>query len=359
MNPSVASAEIDLGALVSNAQVVRQYAPEAKISAVVKANAYGHGLESVVEALSPHVDGFAVAHCGEALQVRKVETGKPVWIFLGFQSDAELERCIRHRLTPVLTTSLHLSRLKTLCRESLSVVAELDIGMGRMGLTSPQLREFVEWLSGQDLVHLSAILGHFPASEDESPAGTRQQQEKFLRSIDGIEVDRSLANSAAVLSHPNSHLDWVRPGLMLYGISPIPGHVGSDFGLQPVMRVSAKLGGVRWMDEGDSIGYGSTYVCSKPMRVGLVLFGYADGYPRQSRSFGQVALHGKRARILGRVAMDSLIIDLTEAPDAREGDDVELWGANLPVEEVASLNNAIPHQVLVGLGSRVKRIFKK
>jgi len=350
-------AEINVDALIFNVGVVRKRAPHSKVCAVVKANAYGHGLEEVVRALSPHVDAFAVAHCAEASRVRAVELEKPVWVFLGFRDQEELLQCVRERLTPVLSSDHQVACLRTIPGQAVSVVVEHDVGMGRLGLTNEEVEAALEFLSQQEHVHVEAVLGHFSGSEDPDRTQTNRQQDRFLQANKPRLIDLSLANSAAILGQPESHLQWVRPGLMLYGVSPRNGETGTTVGLKPVINVFAQLGGIRWMEAGDTIGYGSTYVCEQRMRVGLVCFGYADGYPRKARSTGEVVVRDARARILGRVAMDSMMIDLTGIPDALPGDPVEVWGERMPVEEVAQKNSALAHQILTSLGPRVTRVF--
>lgn len=348
-------AEIDCSAFAHNLEIIRRLAPQSKVSAVVKANAYGHGLQTAVRTLKGRVDGFSVATCDEALQVRALDTETPVWVLLGASSPEELEQCLAFNLTPVIAHRQHYEWCRVMGPLPLSVVVEIDVGMGRLGLAPEELPEVLEGLEASGTATIAAILGHFPDAENPDIGALVNQYHKFEEVVSDAGHPLTLANSAAILQYPDCHLDWVRPGLMLYGVSPLGQGCANELGLKPVMRMCAQLGGVRQMQPGATIGYGSTFICPREMLIGLVRFGYADGYPRQAVGRGTVVVRGQVADVLGRVAMDSLIIDASNISGISPGDVVELWGPEMPVEYLSRESGVIAHQILTSIGPRIER----
>ena len=356
MNRAWSWAEIDSRALLHNLHRVRELAPRSKVAAVVKANAYGHGIELVTRVLAEKVDAFAVATCAEGIQARKQDSITPIWVLLGYGDEGELKTCVSHHLTPVIASEHQLNLWTSAGIESMKVIIELDIGMGRMGFEIQESSHQLTKIESDDDRGRTLVLGHFPAAESSNFTEISEASRRFSNASRSAGRSLTLANSAAILAHPFTHLDWVRPGLMLYGISPFSESRGADFDLRPAMRVFSRIRGIRTMDPGQTIGYGSTFRCKSKMRVGLIPFGYADGFPRQEISSSSVAIRDKRCAILGRISMDSMIVDLSSLGSVDVGEPVELWGDNVPLEEIAADSGTIPHHVLTGLGKRVKRV---
>ena len=332
-------------------------APRSQVAAVVKANAYGHGLEPLSAALSGQVDAFAVATIEEGINLRRWEHETPVWILLGFSDATELHACLSFGLTPVIQNDWQCSLLRNQKGFGLPVILELDIGMGRLGFDFADSGAQLLQLEQHGIVSIQAILGHLPGSEEGDANQVRDQCARFLRESAGFKKDLTLANSAAIMDWPDTHLDWVRPGLMLYGVAPHKHRRGVDFGLKPAMRVFSRIHGIRNMRVGDTIGYGRTFRCSTATRVALVRFGYADGYPRSSGDQRFVSLHGQACAILGRIAMDSMMVDVSASAAAQVGDIVEMWGGDIATEQLAADAGTIPHELLSHLGPRVELRF--
>ncbi|HCX87459.1 MAG TPA: alanine racemase [Gammaproteobacteria bacterium] len=350
-------AEISSEALLHNLRHVRRLVGSANVSAVVKSDAYGHGLENVAGILSGHVDAFAVATCEEGTQVRRIDAATPIWVFLGFADATELEACSSHRLIPVVSNYHQIELLYETHLPLTSVILELDIGMGRLGFDFSNTHQMLREFQSRTGIRADLILGHLPSAEGGNDSEVRGQFNRFLEEANVLGGELTLANSAALMAYPYSHLDWVRPGLMLYGVSPFSDCRGDDSGLRPAMRVFSRIRGTRMMRSGQAIGYGSRFRCKEDTRVGLLGFGYADGFPRQEISSGSVTVGGHRCPILGRISMDSMIVDLSKVPSAQAGDVVELWGQGVSAEEVASHAGLIPHQLLTHLGPRVDRVL--
>ena len=356
MRPGWGWAEINSEALLHNLRHVRGLVGKANVSAVVKSDAYGHGLENVVRILSGHVEAFAIATCQEGIEVRRIDATTPIWVLLGFANAKEIESCSSHRLIPVVSNKHQIGLLHETHLPLTRVILELDIGMGRLGFDFSNAHQMLRDFLSRTGIRVNPILGHLPSAEVGNDSEVRSQFNRFVEEANVLGGELTLANSAAIMAYPYCHLDWVRPGLMLYGVSPFSGCCGVDSGLRPVMRVFSRIRGTRTMRPGQTIGYGSTFRCKKDTRVGLVGFGYADGFPRQEVSSGSVTVRGHRCEILGRISMDSMIIDLSKVPSAQAGDPVELWGEGVSAEEVACHAGVIPHQLLTRLGHRVDRV---
>ena len=355
--PRPISAWIDLQALRDNLSVLRQFAPHAKLCAVVKANAYGHGIERVLEALRG-VDALALLDLSEAERVRAGGWRGPIWLLEGVFEPRDLEACSRLGLWHTVHCDEQidaLSRHKT--QEPHRVFLKMNSGMNRLGFDPSRYRS--AWARLQALTQVDEIshMTHF--SDADGERGIAQQMRVFEEATRDLAGERSLANSAALLRHPEAHADWVRPGIALYGSSPDhPQHDSGHWGLQPVMSLRARLIAVQSLQGGDAVGYGSTFVAPQAMRVGIVACGYADGYPRHAATGTPVLVDGQRSRTLGRVSMDMLAVDLTPCPQAGVGSEVTLWGrastgAVLGVDEVAQAAGTLGYELLCALSARV------
>ncbi len=353
MRPLLAS--IDLSAIRHNYQLARQQGGGRKAFAVIKANAYGHGAREVVSAL-PEADGFAVAFLGEAGEVRGLHMLARVLLLQGCFEPAEFRMAAQMELDVVVQGPEQAEMLlATRLVKPLRIWLKLDTGMHRLGFTRDNLRDWYQRLHAAPQVAELNLMSHFAcADEPEHPLHTRQLGE-FDTFADLTFAHRSLANSAAILATPQSHHDWLRPGIMLYGASPFASRSAVELGLQPAMTLSGALVSVREVPAGDSVGYGATWSATAPTRIGTISCGYADGYPRCAPPGTPVLVGGRRVPLVGRVSMDMLTVDLSQVPEAVVGTPVELWGRAISVDEVASHCGTIGYELLTRVTARVKR----
>ncbi len=344
-------ARIDSAALRHNLGVARRRAPHSRVWAVVKANAYGHGLARTARALSG-ADGLALIELDAALELRGAGERRPVLLLQGFFSPGELESIATHGLTTVVHDAEQLAMLeKSRPPKKIAVVAKLNTGMNRLGFAAEDLRGVLGRLRDCPGVGEITLMTHF--ADADGKGGVRWQLDRFEAATAGVDLPKSLANSAALLRYPESHKDWVRPGIMLYGCSPFPDESAAALGLKPAMTLESELIAVRDLRPGDSVGYGRTYTAGGPMRIGIVACGYADGYPRHAPTGTPVLVGGRRTRTVGRVAMDILFADLAAIPEAAVGSRVTLWGEGLSADEVAASAGTVSYELLCALAARV------
>ena len=357
MRPLIAT--IDLSAIIHNYAVAKRCAPGRQAFAVVKANAYGHGVREVVTALHEVAEGFAVASLEEAAEVRALHSEARILLLEGCFAAAEYQFAAQLGLDVVLHNARQAQELlaATLSRP-LNAWMKLDSGMHRLGFSAVALREWHGRLHGAPQVAELSVLSHFACADERGSEVTEQQLEAFLDVLDLDFAQRSLANSAAILTIPAAHMDWLRPGIMLYGATPCADLTVAELGLRPAMSLTAQLIACREVDVGDALGYGGSWRASRPSRIGTVSCGYADGYPRHAPNGTPVIVRGQRVALVGRVSMDMLMVDLTDLPDAVEGDAVELWGAQLPVDEVAQAAGTIGYELLSKVTARVPRRYR-
>jgi alanine racemase len=340
---------IDSAALRHNLAAAKRRAPSSRIWAVVKANAYGHGLARAARALSG-ADGLALIELEAALELRRAGERRPVLLLQGFFSPQELEPIAAHGIAVVVHGPEQLAMLeKTRLPKKLAVYAKVNTGMNRLGFQEKDFRAALERL--QRCAGEVTLMTHF--ADSDGKRGVRWQLERFEAATTGVDLARSLANSAALLRYPESHKDWVRPGIMLYGCSPFADESAEALGLEPAMTLASELIAVRDLRPGDSVGYGCTYAADTPMRIGIVACGYADGYPRHAPTGTPILVCGKRTRTLGRVAMDMLFADLTGIPEAAAGSPATLWGEGLSADEVAASAGTVSYELLCALSPRV------
>ncbi len=353
MRPLVAT--IDLSAIRHNYALARACAPGRQVFAVVKANAYGHGAREVVSAL-PEADGFVVACLEEAGEVRGLHGRARVLLLQGCFEAKEYLMAAQLGLDVVVQSREQAEALlaSSLVRP-LNVWLKLDSGMHRLGFAADELRAWHARLAGAEQVAELNLLSHF-ACADLPGHPLNQIQLDCYRGLDDLAfANRSLANSAAILSRPEAHLDWLRPGIMLYGASPFAERPAAEFDLRPAMTLSGALTAVREVPAGESVGYGAGWVAQRPTRIGTISCGYADGYPRCAPAGTPVLVGGRRVPLVGRVSMDLLTVDITAVPEAQVGTPVELWGAQLPVDEVAAACGTIGYELLSKVTARVAR----
>lgn len=348
------TATIHLEALRHNLKRVRALAPRAKVMAVVKADGYGHGLERVAQALAG-ADAFGVATLTDAERVRRAGLNHRVVLLSGFDEPRDLALVRDWRIDCVVH---HESQLAILERHPpqgpISLWIKIDTGMHRLGFAPEQARRVYERVRALPQVAEIRWMTHFACADDHDAERTQAQMARFRAAIGDLPGERSLANSAAVQAFSASHGDWVRPGGMLYGLSTFAGRTGRDLGLQPAMSLSTRLVSVRQLAAGEAVGYGATFVCPQPMRIGIAAVGYGDGYPRHAPGGTPVKIAGQDAHVIGRVSMDLLAIDLSLAPAADVGSEVLLWGPELPVEQVAEAAGTIGYELVCGVTRRVQ-----
>lgn len=345
---------IDVKALRANLQRVREVAPGARVLAVIKANGYGHGMLRSVEALHES-DAFGVASVEEGVVLRESGTAHPIVLLEGFFDPGELPELARHRLSIVVH---HERQIRLLERADLprplTVWLKIDTGMHRLGFAPAEAATIYRRLQAcRSVAPRIRLMTHLARADERDESATDGQIDLFQRAIDGLAGERSIANSAAILHAPRAHADWVRPGLMLYGASPFPDTVARQEGLRPVMSFLSRLIAVNYLRRGDAVSYGGAWTCPEDMPVGVLAAGYGDGYPRAVKPGTPVWIRGRRAPIVGRVCMDMMCIDLRGIPEPEIGDEAELWGARLPIEEIARSAGTIPYELLCGVAPRV------
>ncbi|WP_339523208.1 alanine racemase [Pseudomonas sp. EA_35y_Pfl2_R111] len=356
MRPLVAT--IDLSAIAHNYAVAKRCAPGRQAFAVVKANAYGHGVREVVTALHDMADGFAVASLEEAAEVRALHGEARILLLEGCFEEDECQFAAQLGLDVVLHGEQPAQQLlaASLARP-VNVWLKLDSGMHRLGFSAAAVREWHGRLRGAAQVAELNLLSHFACADERGSETTELQLEQFLDLLDLDFAQRSLANSAAILTIPAAHMDWLRPGIMLYGATPFADLGVAELGLRPAMSLTAQLIACRDVAVGEAVGYGGTWRAERPSRIGTVSCGYADGYPRHAPAGTPVVIQGQRVALVGRVSMDMLTIDLTDLPAGAVGDAVELWGAQLPVDEVAHAAGTIGYELLSKVTARVPRRY--
>ncbi len=346
---------LDLEAVRHNLAQVKRYAPGNKIMAVIKANAYGHGITRVAQVLE-QADGLAVARVDEGVRLRNAGFKQPITVLQGFVGLDELQLILRHQLDTVIHTPQQIGLLQQQpAVAALSVWLKMDTGMNRLGFKGADFNAAYQQLSACGIVKQPInLITHFANADDLLDDKTRRQIELFNNAVQGYPGQRSIANSAGIIGWPNLISDWVRPGLMLYGCSPFAGKTGADFGLKPVMSLHSRLIAVKHAAAGETIGYSGTWLCRQPTRLGVISIGYGDGYHRHTQSGAPVLVNGRRVPLIGRVSMDMITVDLNSQPQARPGDPVTLWGNGLPVEEIARHADTIPYTLLCGITQRVR-----
>ncbi len=353
-------AVLNLAAVQQNLAVVRHHAPKAKIMAVIKANGYGHGLLRIAQA-SRTVDSFAVARLAEAISLREAAFTQRIVLLEGFSCKEELTLLADYALETVVHCFEQIDLLEqTQLSQKITVWLKLDSGMNRLGFKHTEFALAQQRLTACHTVNPAIyLLTHLANADDQQDAKTLAQIQLFNATTRYFNGERSIANSAGILAWPQAISDWVRPGIMLYGISPFPHLNGTQLGLKPVMSLHSKLIAVKSVSQGDTVGYSGTWIADKATRLGVVAVGYGDGYPRYAQSGTPVLVNHQRVPLIGRVSMDMLTVDLSSQPQAKMGDLVTLWGENLPIEEIAQCANTIPYTLVCGITPRVKMITEK
>lgn len=355
LNYKSAIAHIDLAAVQHNCRAVKNKAPHSKILAIVKSDAYGHGVVPIATALRQHVDAFGVAWLDEAIKIFENGINKPILLLKGFLTQEELQLISELKLATVVHNFHQLELIeKTRLQHPLYVWLKIDTGIHRLGFQPHEFNAVCQRLTNNPkIVNPFFLMSHFANADNVNNPANSEQIKLFDNITQNFPTEKSMANSAALWTWPNAQLDWVRPGILLYGASPFPDRTGIELGLKPVMTLTSQLLTIQHLKKGDQVGYGATWTCPEDMPIGLVNLGYGDGYPRYAKNGTPVLINNRRCTIAGRISMDMLAIDLSPCPRAKIGDVVTLWGQGLPIEEIAKFSNTIVHELLCHYTQRV------
>jgi alanine racemase len=350
-------AHLDLDALAANVGRARAFAPGARVLAVVKANAYGHGLPRVMPGLA-RADGLALIELDAAVQLRDRGEARKILLLEGFFAHDELDTMAAHRLATMVHAAEQVQAIeRAALLRPLDVYLKVNTGMNRLGVAPSSVRELADRLSRSANVRTLRLAMHFACADERD--GLHDALARFTAACAGLPFERCLANSAGVVRFGEVGGDVVRPGIMLYGATPFADRSAQALGLAPVMTLRSQLIGVQALSPGESVGYGATFTASRPMRIGVVACGYADGYPRHAPNGTPVLVDGRRVPLAGRVSMDMLTVDLTDVPGADVGSDVVLWGDGLPVDDVAKAAGTVGYELLCAVTPRVPFVVRQ
>ena len=349
--PRPIQAIIDLAAMRNNLSIASRAAAHARTLAVVKANAYGHGLLRAARAFSA-ADGFAILEIDNAVRLREAGYKQPILLLEGAFDTRELHTAAAHGFACAIHDPDQASMLQDLPADArLDVFVKLNTGMHRLGITQSALGAVMDRLRNDEHVRSLTLMTHFACADD--ARGVSEQWLAFGRATHDYRLPCSAANSATILRYPQAHGDWVRPGIILYGSSPFADVTADQLGLRPAMTLVSQIIAVQNLQPGDAVGYGATFVAARPMRIGIVACGYADGYPRHAPSGTPILVAGTRTATVGRVSMDMLCADISAIPQAGRGSPVTLWGEGLSVDEVATAAGTVSYELLCALAARV------
>jgi alanine racemase len=346
--------------LLHNLKVIKGQAPQSKVIAMVKANAYGHGLRSVSIRLEKHVDMLGVASIDEALALRKVGIQIPIILAEGVFEPNELLVASTEGFHVVFHEDIQLQWLANLsCPLPIQAWLKIDSGMGRLGFGMDKaLASFDQLSKSPQIAQPIRIMSHFACADDPNNSLNQQQIDAFNQFIQRISSqaprEYSLCNSAGVFQYPACHHHFIRPGIALYGASPLLGKSAAELNLKPVMTLQTSLIAMKTMKKGSPVGYGARFVCPEDLPVGIIAFGYGDGYPRTTRDGAPILVNNTRCQLIGRVSMDMTAVDLSACPTAKVGDPVILWGSGLPIEDFAAFTDNVSYDLLTGVQNRVK-----
>jgi len=364
--PRPIRATIHLSALTHNYSIARQHGGTAKVWAIVKANAYGHGLDVARRAFEG-ADGLALVELDNAIKLRQLGWTKPILLLEGFFHGDDLTLVQEHQIDVVVHCVEQIALLEQAHSQKhfadggmINVHLKVNGGMNRLGFKPADVAPAYRRLCAVDALRVVELMMHFANADDQFNArlSVAEQLRRFelaQASLGDVKLDISLSNSAANLLKPPIKNDWVRAGVMLYGASPNTASAAS-LGVLPAMTLSSELIAIQEIQEGDVVGYGSRFVASKAMRIGVVACGYADGYPRHAEDGTPILVNGVRTRLVGRVSMDLITVDVTDIADAKVGSSVTLWGQGLPIDEVARAAGTLGYELMCAVGNRVQLV---
>ena len=356
------TAFINKQALIDNIKVIKAKVPNSKIIAVVKANAYGHGLIAVADALKERVDAYAVSRISEAMELRRHGIEKqPIVLLEGFYNDDDLAYISKFKLFTAVHDEEQVEAIERVkLAKPIHAWLKIDVGMHRLGSHDKaeifRLKERLE--KSPNVIKPIGLISHLSVADTPSHVEYNKEQIEFFNDIaKEFDGDKCLANSAGICRWPESHTQWVRPGIIMYGISPFDDEDAKSLGLKPVMTLKSRILATHKIKKGDKVGYGAYYVADKDTTIGIVATGYGDGYPRSAPNGTPVLVNGRIVPTAGHVCMDMLFVDLGENATDKVGDEVVLWGDGLPVEKIASLCNTIPYELTCHIMPRVNVEF--
>ncbi|MGB5334614.1 MAG: alanine racemase [Woeseiaceae bacterium] len=356
-----ARALIRLGALEHNLDVIRKAAPGSRVMAVIKANAYGHGMVTVAQHLTD-VDAFAVARVPEALLLQENGIEAPIVLLAGVMTEAELASAIEHRFQPVVHCFEQVELLENSRSGAVTVWLKIDTGMNRLGFPPQECERVLQRLKAIPVIREVRLMTHLSSADELETETTAAQLARFRPLVEGFDGAVSIGNTPGILGWPEvasarqrfglAGDSWIRPGIALFGVSPFADKVGAELGLKPVMQFEARLIAKKPLSSGARVGYKGSYISDSQTQLGIISAGYGDGYTRHFRTGTPVLINGRRVPLIGNVSMDMIAVDL--GPDARDkvGDIATLWGSGLPVEEVAPFADAIPYELVCGVMNR-------
>jgi alanine racemase len=350
----VIRAIVDTAALRHNLSRVREMAPATRVLAVIKANAYGHGIVPTAVALAG-ADGFAVARLEEGVALRAAGLRHRVVLLEGVFSPDQLQLALHHDFDIMVHEPEQIGLLEAQPGDRrVRVWFKIDSGMNRLGFKPGQVPAALARLDACSAVAKPlTLVTHLASADDRDDEATREQIALFNRLTAGVPGERSIANSAALIGCPEARVGWVRPGLMLYGVSPFPDGTGESLGLRPAMTLATRVIAVKRLEAGERVGYGGAWRAPRATLLAIAAAGYGDGYPRNTASGTPVLVAGRRASLVGRVSMDMIAVDVTDLPPVAVGDEVVLWGPGAPVEDVARAAGTIPYELICGVSQRV------
>jgi len=346
---------VDTAALRHNLGVARSRAPGTRIMAVIKANAYGHGVLPAAKALA-EADGFAVARLDEGLALRAAGLTNRVLLLEGVFSPEQLALAAQQQFELMVHSFEQLQMLEGFAgAQRLSTWIKVDTGMNRLGFRVEEFGEaYGRLLRNGNVAAEPTLVTHLASADDRRDPRTAQQMAAFRAVTVGLPGSRSVANSAGLLAWPDTRGEWVRPGLMLYGVSPFLSGTGAELGLRAAMTLQTEVIAVKAVRAGETVGYGGAWRAERETRMAVVAAGYGDGYPRGMPNGAPVQINGRRAPLIGRVSMDMISVDVTDLPPVALGDPVVLWGEGVPVEEIAQCAGTIAYELICGVSQRVK-----
>lgn len=356
-----AVAELSTSALLNNLNVVKRHCLQSQIIAMVKANSYGHGIRSVARRLESYVFALGVASLDEARALREHGITGKIILMEGVICPGDLYAVADLHLDMVVHDFCHLDWILEQQQPLQDVWVKVDIGMGRLGFFPEDLPRVMSRLEGLQplLSGKIRLMGHFSTADHPQSQTHQAQHEMFKTIVDRYGLEASLCNSAAIFHDQAPHYEFVRPGLALYGSSPLSGVSAADLGLQPVMTVKSRLIAIKSYPKGYGIGYGHDYICARDMSIGVVSFGYGDGYPRSIRSGATILVDGHECEMVGRVSMDMMTVDLTAYPQASLASEVTIWGKGLPIERIEEYSGISRYELFTSVQNRVKFLWDR
>jgi alanine racemase len=345
-------AYINLSALTFNLQAVKKIAKNSKIMAVLKANAYGHGLVETVKAIKS-VEGIAILTIEEAVKIRKAGFKNTILLLEGLFVAEDIHQVEKLNLNLVLHNDQQIEYLNEVTlKNPINVHLKINTGMNRLGFSPDQVDYLIENLNANPNVAGITLMTHFATADEKE--GITKQLDCFNRVTNNYNFSSSVANSAALYKFPEARLDWVRPGILLYGASPFDDISAKKIDVKPVMSLMSKIIAIQNIKKGQAVGYGNNFIAKEDMRIGIVACGYGDGYPRHAKTGTPIFVHNKITKTIGRVSMDMLYVDLSKIDKAGIGSKVEMWGSLISVDEVAKNSGTVGYELLCNISASTR-----